>query len=185
MHTTARFRIVSLSACATLSWLALACPADAQTSVSAPTPKSCPPYANGKSLNTAALFAALDADHDGKLTHEEWVKSGAPEATWQRLLEFPKVQRQGYLGRADFQSDTLPHGIDMDCSGVLTLQELVDYEKAAATTPAVKPRPRPAAPSEPNGASTLPGSGGIPGAGATGAAGAGAPGVPGTAPPVR
>ena len=148
--------------------------------------KACPPYTNGKSLDTAPLFERIDADHDGKLTHEEWVQAGAPEASWQRLLQFPKVQQQGYVTRADFQSDSLPHGVDGNCNGVLTLQELADYERmAAAAESAPKPGRKPVLPVEPRGVSSSAGSGGIPGAGATGAAGAGAPGVPGTAPPVQ
>ncbi|MFT3905655.1 MAG: hypothetical protein QM718_05065 [Steroidobacteraceae bacterium] len=156
--------------------------AEAQTAAT----QSCPPYTNGKSLDTARLFDSIDADHDGKLTHEEWVQAGAPETTWQRLLQFPKVQKQGYVTRADFQSDSLPHGVDVNCNGVLTLQELADYERmAAAAAPVAKPGRKPVLPAEPNGASSSAGSGGIPGAGASGAAGAGAPGVPGTAPPVQ
>jgi hypothetical protein len=42
-------------------------------------PGKCPPYADGSKPDAAPIVDAIDRNKDGKMTHAEWRRAGAPE----------------------------------------------------------------------------------------------------------
>lgn len=102
---------------------------------------TCPPYSDNKKFDSSPIVDAIDTNHDGKLTHEEWKKSGAPEASWNSFMSKENIKKQGYISRADFVSETPPDGVDANCDGKITLEEFLNFSKSMsnrAPSPASK-----------------------------------------------
>lgn len=98
----------------------------------------CPPYPDGGTYDSSPIADAIDTNHDGKLTHEEWRAAGAPEDSWKRFMGYPAEKAQGYITRAQFIAETPPGGIDANCDHKITLQEFLDISKKMSAAP---PRP--------------------------------------------
>jgi hypothetical protein len=97
----------------------------AKGSYSTDGPGKCPPYDDGGIADPTPLVNAIDLNHDGKLTHEEWQKVGAPEPSWNSFMSKPRVKKNGYVTLYDFVFDTPPNGIDTNCDGQFTLDEFL------------------------------------------------------------
>lgn len=97
------------------------------------------PYRDGKKVDSSPIADAIDVDHDGKLTHEEWQKAGAPEASWDRFMSYDKIKKQGYILRADFLAESPPDGIDLNCDGRITLAEFLTFSKSMSAQAPQKP----------------------------------------------
>ena len=102
---------LTCTACAGLALLLGAAVASAQNG------GVCPPYPDGRKADPAPLFNAIDKNHDGKLTHEEWQAAGAPEPSWNAFNKKETVKKNGYITLDDFLNDTPPNGIDTNCDG--------------------------------------------------------------------
>jgi hypothetical protein len=144
------------------------------TAASAQNGGVCPPYPDGRKGDPTPLFNALDANHDGKITREEWVAAGAPEPSWKAFNTKETVKKNGYITLEDFLNDSPPGGIDTNCDGKFSLDEFLATKKWKMGGPPAGGGAKGAKAAKgaaPNGA---------PG-GAPGAAPGGAPGGPGGA----
>ena len=54
-------------------------------------PGKCPPYSDGKKYDASPIVDAVDKNHDGKMTKEEWDAAGAPEASWNFFMAKPSL----------------------------------------------------------------------------------------------
>jgi hypothetical protein len=90
---------------------------------------TCPPYEDGSLGDPTPLFNAIDLNHDGKLTQEEWKKVEAPEPSWQAFMKKALVQKHGYITLFDFLTDSPPGGIDTNCDGEFSLDEFLATKK--------------------------------------------------------
>ena len=97
----------------------------AKGSYSMDAPGKCPPYDGGGIADPAPMVNAIDLNHDGKLTREEWQQVGAPEPSWNAFMSKPRVKKNGYITLYDFVFDTPPNGIDTNCDGQFTLDEFL------------------------------------------------------------
>jgi hypothetical protein len=91
-------------------------------------PGKYPPYPDGGVADPTPLFNSLDANHDGKVTHEEWTKAGAPEKLWQALAAKERVKAHGYITLYDLvmnPKEVQITGIDTNQDGYITLEELL------------------------------------------------------------
>jgi len=88
-------------------------------------PGKCPPYDDGGIADPTPMVSAIDLNHDGKLTHEEWQKVGAPEPSWNSFMGKARVKKNGYVTLYDFVFDTPPNGIDTNCDGTFSLDEFL------------------------------------------------------------
>lgn len=107
----------------------------APRSSSANAPAGCPPYSDGDMFDSSPIADAIDVNHDGKLTHDEWHKAGAPENSWKRFMGYPTEKAQGYITRAQFIAEMPPDGIDTNCDHKITLQEFLDISKTLGARP--------------------------------------------------
>lgn len=101
---------------------------------------ACPPYADGTKFDPSPVVDAIDTNHDGKMTHDEWQKSGAPEGSWNKFMSYEKVKQQGYVSRADFLAETPPNGVDANCDGKFTLEEFLKFAKTMGDGPGGPPK---------------------------------------------
>jgi hypothetical protein len=105
-------------------------------------PGKCPPYADGGKYDASPIVDAIDADKDGRMTHEEWQAAEAPEPSWNMFNQKDKVRQQGYITREDFLTDTPPNGIDTNCDGRITLGEFLATKKWKTGGPPGDPPPK-------------------------------------------
>lgn len=101
----------------------------ATTCAAADGPGKCPPYSDGKRFDASPIVDAIDADKDGRMTHEEWQAAEAPEASWNFFMAKERVNAQGYVSREDFLGESPPNGIDTDCDGKITIVEFLATKK--------------------------------------------------------
>ena len=92
-------------------------------------PGKCPPYPDGRKPDAAAIVAAIDRNHDGKMTHEEWQAADAPEASWDYFMQKPDIKAAGHVTREQFLTESPPPGIDTDCDGKITMAEFIATKK--------------------------------------------------------
>lgn len=97
----------------------------AEGSYSTDAPGKCPPYDDGGIADPTPMVNAIDLNHDGKLTQEEWQQVGAPESSWNSFMGKARVKKNGYVTLYDFVFDTPPNGIDTNCDGQFTLDEFL------------------------------------------------------------
>jgi len=132
----------------------------------------CPPYPDGTLGDPTPLFRAIDLNHDGQATHEEWQKVEAPEPSWNAFQGKALVKKHGYVTLFDFLTDSPPGGIDTGCKGYFSLDDFLATKKMAPGGGA----------GGPGGAAGGPGGAATPGGQAGGAppqGGSGGPGGPG------
>jgi hypothetical protein len=92
---------------------------------SASANKTCPPYDDPKIKGDATpIVDAIDANKDGKMTKEEWLKAGAPIESFQMFTEKSK---KDYVTRQEFIDETPPNGVDANCDGKFTIKEFHDF----------------------------------------------------------
>jgi hypothetical protein len=84
---------------------------------------ACPPYPDGRKYDASPIVDAIDTNHDGKMTHEEWLAAGAPEASWNSFMRNEEIKKQGYITREQFLAEAPPGGIDANCDGKITIEE--------------------------------------------------------------
>jgi len=117
---------ISKRTCATLictAWAGFAFTQVALQAAAQNGPGKCPPYTDGTKYDASPIADAIDTNHDGKMTHEEWQAAGAPDASWEFFMKKDKVKKQGYVTREDFLSEAPPNGIDTNCDGTITIDE--------------------------------------------------------------
>jgi hypothetical protein len=138
----------------------------------------CPPYPDGTLGDPTPMFQAIDINHDGKATHEEWQKVEAPEPSWNAFQGKALVKKQGYVTLFDFLTDSPPGGVDTACKGYFTLDDFLATKKSA---PGGGGAPGGAAAGGPGGAAPSGAAGGPGGTPSGGVApgGSGGPGGPG------
>lgn len=103
-------------------------------------------YANCHAANAAdrssgnpdvtPFVRAVDADHDGRMTHAEWTASGAPESAYRML----SAAHPGYVTKSDMEATAPPPGIDLDGDGKVTLEEFKRFNLQHASR-AASPQP--------------------------------------------
>ena len=113
--------------------------------------KGCPPYPDGRKTDTSPLFDAIDTNHDGKLTHDEWQASGSPEGSWKFFMAKKESIGKDYISRKVFLAEPVPDGMDANCDGKVTLDEAhamakkVAQQSGGAAQPKGGPAPKPPA----------------------------------------
>jgi len=90
-------------------------------------------------LNFDELIAAVDADHDGKLTQAEWAALELPEPPFGMM-----ANGRGFITPDDLRKSTPPAEVDTNHDGKLTAPEFAAYGKERAKNP---PKDRPPLPS--------------------------------------
>jgi len=143
-------------------------------------PGKCSPYPDGGISDPSPAFYAIDTKHTDKITHAQWTAAGAPEAIWAQYMAIPRVQKNGYLTLYDMVMHTLPNGVDTNCDGTISLDELKAMNKwkqgvgklISSVKPASASTQTPAAP----GGAPAGGQGGPGGQASTAGAPQGAPG---------
>jgi hypothetical protein len=102
--------------------------------------KSCPPYDDPKIKgDPSPIVDGIDANKDGKMTHEEWTKAGAPEDSWKYFMAKDK-DKKGYVTRQEFIDNDPAPGVDLNCDGKFTIEEFHTFglqgPKGGETPPA-------------------------------------------------
>jgi hypothetical protein len=120
-------------------------------------------------LDFHQAFNAMDTNHDGKITKEEWLAAGMSQFSYDHLFQMLDSKKQGYLTYADFAQEPM-FEIDFNKDGKITLDE---YRKANNEAGEKIQK---------GGGGSPGGSGGPGGPGGAGGPGGG-PGGPGGAPP--
>jgi Ca2+-binding EF-hand superfamily protein len=92
---------------------------------------ACDEYLGGGPVDPTTLFNELDLDHDGKVTHDEWVETEAPTPSWSAFMTKALVQKHGYVTLFDFLTDDAPGSIDSNCDGKVTLEEFLATKSMA------------------------------------------------------
>ncbi len=90
---------------------------------------------NDPALDVTPFWNAVDTNHDGIITKEEWLAAGLPEADW---AHFDQDDKDGKgIKKADFAK--MPHyrtGMDTNHDGTMTLEKfkafLAKHAKEAA-----------------------------------------------------
>jgi hypothetical protein len=87
--------------------------------------KTCPPYDDPKMKGDASPMAdSIDANKDGKMTKEEYLKAGAPIESFNMFTEKSK---KDYVTRQEMLDETPPDGIDVNCDGKFTIEEFHNF----------------------------------------------------------
>lgn len=90
------------------------------------SPGGGPPLAAGdalggdQSLDQKPFFAALDANHDGKVTLAEWKAAGMPENVYSMI----DAKKTGAATFADFEAHPPMKSFDANHDGKVTLEEM-------------------------------------------------------------
>ena len=122
IRKTVFFTIVCLAVTTSFAFAqgaAPSAPAKAGTSTSAQ--KTCPPYDDPKKKGDASPMAdSIDANKDGKMTKEEYLKAGAPIESFNM---FTSKSGKDYVTKQEMLDETPPDGIDTNCDGKFTIEE--------------------------------------------------------------
>jgi hypothetical protein len=112
--------------CAVLSVsLAFAQGASKAASAAGAAKKTCPPYDDPKIKGDASPMAdSIDANKDGKMTKEEWLKAGAPIASFEM---FTGKNKKDYVTKQEMLDETPPDGVDANCDGKFTIEEFHNF----------------------------------------------------------
>jgi hypothetical protein len=124
IRKTVFFTIVCLAVTVSFAFAQGAAPsAPAKASVSAK--KTCPPYDDAKIKgDPTPIVDSIDADKDGKMTKEEWLKAGAPIESFQ---SFTGKSKKDFVSRQEFIDETPPNGVDANCDGKFTIEEFHNF----------------------------------------------------------
>lgn len=77
-------------------------------------------------LDLYPYFVAVDANHDGCLTKDEWDKAGAPSSS------FNGLNQNGCVTYLRMYNEKAPDTVDLNKDGKLTLEELKEFDKKMA-----------------------------------------------------
>lgn len=87
--------------------------------------KTCPPYDDPKMKGDASPMAdSIDANKDGKMTKEEWLKAGAPIDSFNM---FTGKNKKDYVTKQEMLDEAPPNGVDADCDGKFTIEEFHNF----------------------------------------------------------
>ena len=87
--------------------------------------KTCPPYDDPKIKgDPAPIVDSIDANKDGRMTKEEWLKAGAPIESFQ---SFTGKSKNDFVSRQEFMDETPPDGVDANCDGKFTIEEFHNF----------------------------------------------------------
>jgi hypothetical protein len=81
--------------------------------------------AEGKVYDVTPLFDAVDTNHDGKITKEEWKAAGFPD----QPFDMWDPGKKGYLTKDVFGSFKHPAAMDTNNDGKLTREKMLSYIK--------------------------------------------------------
>ncbi len=68
---------------------------------------------------------AVDTNHDGKMSLEEWTAKGLPMSSF-NMFE----KGRGYVTQKDYEENAAPAGIDINGDGKLTVEEFIEFDKS-------------------------------------------------------
>lgn len=91
------------------------------------------------SLELRPLVQAVDTNHDGCISHQEWLAAGLPESSYQGLKD-----KDGCVTLARMQAEPAPPGIDLDGDGKLTVDEFREFDKKFSALQKAPPQQPPA-----------------------------------------
>jgi EF hand len=77
----------------------------------------------GKVYDVSLVFDAVDSNHDGKITHDEWKAAGFPDQPFNMWC----ASGQDYLTREGFGSYKHPLGLDTNGDGKMTKAKLLAH----------------------------------------------------------
>jgi len=124
IRKTVFFTIVCLAMTVSFAFAQGAAPA-ASAKAGASAQKTCPPYDDPKMKGDASPMAdSIDANKDGKMTKEEWLKAGAPIASFEM---FTGKSKKDYVTRQEMLDETPPNGVDANCDGKFTIEEFHNF----------------------------------------------------------
>lgn len=88
--------------------------------VSAPQVPGDPP----QNPDMTRLAAAVDTNHDGRMSRAEWQAQGLP------MTSFDGFEKgRGYVTLEDYRKNPAPPGIDLDGDGTLTIAEFREFDR--------------------------------------------------------
>ena len=111
----------------TLASLGLALGSCAKTHTSGPA-------AAPQTLDVSEFVAAVDTNHDGCISPQEWFGKGLPKSAHDML-----VDATGCVTLKSMQAVAPPPGIDLNADGKLSVEEFVAYDKKGPPAPGSKP----------------------------------------------
>jgi hypothetical protein len=74
-------------------------------------------------LDLYPFFIAVDTNHDGCLSEDEWKKAGAP------ISSFNMLNEKGCVTYLRMYNEKAPDDIDSNKDGKLTLEKLIAFDK--------------------------------------------------------
>jgi len=77
----------------------------------------------GKVYDVSLVFDAVDSNHDGKITHEEWKAAGFPDQPYNMWC----ASGQDYLTKEGFGNYKHPLGLDTNGDGRMTKEKLLAH----------------------------------------------------------
>jgi hypothetical protein len=92
---------------------------------------------SGKKMDYSPFFEAVDKNHDGKLTREEWNAAGLKDKQFIQLTKYPIYQKneksdEQYVAKAYFEDMDSPAELDANKDGKVTLEEFINFTKNIA-----------------------------------------------------
>jgi hypothetical protein len=87
-----------------------------------------------KNYDVVAFLKQVDTNGDGAMTKEEWKKAGLADIPF----GFCDADRDEKLTRKEMGECKLPEVMDIDQDGVLTVNEMIEFDKKLAAAPKKK-----------------------------------------------
>ncbi len=84
-----------------------------------------PAAAQAPALDIDQFIHTVDVNHDGRMTHDEWLGVGLPESAFGVLDK----DQDDAVSTAEMHAEAPPSGIDLNGDHVLTLQEFLEFDR--------------------------------------------------------
>jgi hypothetical protein len=84
-----------------------------------------------KSYNVESFVKQVDTNNDGSMSKDEWKRAGLIETPF----SFCDIDKNEILSGKELQECKLPEAMDINPDGVLTVNEMIEFDKKMAAAP--------------------------------------------------